>query len=166
MTNVDMHDSLFSVANVGDMIVNAVERHALRTAFICKGETVSYSEVGQQISRVVQHFDAIGLKRGDVVMQLTRNRYEMFVVMAAAFIGGYVSVIPNYSSSLEDHQYMLEDSGASLLIVDNTCAERGIRLRASASRPIRLASHDDVVDLKNFWAQVSSYRPEHLSARD
>lgn len=158
--------ALFSAGGVGDMIVNALERHAQRPAFLCAGIAISYLEIAQQISRTLQHFEAVGLRPGDTIMQITGNRHEMFVVMAAAFIGGYVSVIPNYSGSLQDYQYMLEDSGAQLLVVDRERAERGRALQGSSSRPLRLASHDAVTGLDHFWMQVAAYEPQPLRARD
>ncbi|PLP98444.1 acyl-CoA synthetase [Cupriavidus pauculus] len=162
----DAASALFSVAGVGDMIVNALERHAERTAFVCQGEPITYAHIAQQISRTLQYFEALGLKRGDAIMQLTGNRHEMFVVMAAAFIGGYVSVIPNYSASFEDHRYMLEDSGAVLLVVDAARASRGEQLLAAAQRPLRLAAHDPVPDTTDFWGAVERYTPRPLEALD
>lgn len=166
MTRVDPYSLLFSAAGVGDMIVNALERHSGRTAFICQGRRITYLEIEQQISRTLQHFEALGLKPGDAIMQITGNRHEMFVVMAAAFIGGYVSVIPNYSGSLDDHRYMLDDSGAVLLVVDKARAARGQEMRQSARRSVRLASHDGGGELADFWAQVRKYEPRPLCARD
>ncbi|WP_342052128.1 MULTISPECIES: AMP-binding protein [unclassified Cupriavidus] len=159
---------LYSAAGVGDMIVNALERHGPRTAFACRGRAVTYTHVAEQISRTLQHFEAIGLKRGDAIMQLTSNRHEMFVIMAAAFIGGYVSVIPNYSASLDDHRYMLEDSGAVLLVVDVARTARGQALVKDASptsqQSLRLASHDAVPGIADFWREVSGYTPRPLQA--
>lgn len=157
---------LFSVAGVGSMIVDAVERHAHRTAFRCRDRDVSYLEIGQQISRTLQHFEAIGLKRGDAVMQLTANRHEMFIIMAAAFIGGYVSVIPNYSSSLEDHRYMLGDSGAVLLVVDAGRAQRGLDLKQHAGACVRLAFHDGHPGHDSFWQEIARYDAKPLCAVD
>lgn len=166
MTREDLHSLLFSAAGVGDMIVNALERHSGRTAFVCQGRRITYLGIAQQISRALQHFEALGLKPGDAVMQITSNRYEMFVVMAAAFIGGYVSVIPNYSSSFDDHRYMLDDSGAALLVVDRARAGRGQEMCRSALRPVQLASHDGGGELADFWAQAEKYEPQPLCARD
>ncbi|RZT39161.1 fatty-acyl-CoA synthase [Cupriavidus agavae] len=166
MTEFSTQSALYSAGGTGDMIVNALERHAGRTAFVCQGKPISYAHVAEQISRTLQHFEAIGLRPGDVVMQLTGNRYEMFVVMAAAFIGGYVSVIPNYSGSLDDHRYMLEDSGAVLLVVDGARVERGQQLLAAARQPLRLASHDTHPAISDFWLAVAAYAPKPLQARD
>jgi fatty-acyl-CoA synthase len=166
MNLVEADPLQFSAGGVGDMIVNALERHAHRTAFICRSKEISYLQISQQISRTLQHFEAIGLKRGDAIMQLTSNRHEMFVVMAAAFIGGYVSVIPNYSSSLDDHQYMLSDSGAVLLVVDAERSDRGLTLQNSAASAVMLASHDDVQGVNGFWKQVACYEPRTLCALD
>ncbi|WP_167383674.1 AMP-binding protein [Bordetella genomosp. 12] len=163
---MDTNSQLFSAAGVGDMIVNAIERHSRRPAFVCQGRAVTYLEIGQQISRTLQHFEALGLQPGDAVMQITANRHEMFIVMAAAFIGGYVSVIPNYSSSLEDHCYMLADSGAVLLVVDRARAGRGVSMRHSASHPVQLASHDGGRELPDFWQAVEKFDPKPLIARD
>lgn len=160
----DASSLLYSAGGVGDMIVNALERHGPRTAFACRGHTVTYAQVAEQISRTLQHFEAIGLRRGDAIMQLTSNRHEMFVIMAAAFIGGYVSVIPNYSGSLDDHRYMLEDSGAVLLIVDVARTARGQELARDAQHAIRLASHDAVPGLPDFWREISGYTPRPLQA--
>jgi len=166
MSNSSSRNELFSVGGVGEMIVNALERHMHRPAFSCRGRRISYLQLAEQISRTIQLFEAHGVKRGEAVMQITANRYEMFVVMAAAYIGGYVSVVPNYSSSQEDHRYMLEDSGAVLLIVDRDRAERALQLQKSAQRPVQIWSHDEVEGLEHFWSAASAYAPGPLVARD
>ena len=166
MSNSSRDDKLFSAGSVGEMIVNAIERHANRTAFVCREREISFLEIGQQISRTIQLFKALGLNRGDTVMQLTGNRHEMFVVMAAAFVGGYVSVVPNYSGSLEDHQYMLDDSGATLLIVDAARTERASRLKAGARRPLQVWCHDAASGMDRFWDAAARYTPEPLLACD
>ena len=148
------------------MIVNAVERHALRTAFVCRGGEISYARVGHEISKTIQLFQELGLNSGDAVMQLTANRHEMFVVMAAAYIGGYVSVVPNYSSSLEDHQHMLDDSGAVLLIVDAARADRAIQLKSGARKPVQVWSHDPVDGLNRLWDAAANFVPQALRACD
>ena len=119
-----------SVGSVGDLVAVAVERHGPRPAFVCGGQHVTYQEFGEDISRAMQFLAGLGLQAGDAVMQISANCYEMVVVMTACYLGGFMSVTPGYGNSEEDHRYVLDDCGASVLLVD---APRAGRAQAIAA---------------------------------
>jgi len=165
MTTIQLNSELNSVGGVGDMIVHAVERHWSRPAFTCSGRTFTYAQFGQQVSQAIQFFEQIGLKPGDAVLQLSANRYEMFVLMAACYVGGYISVTPHYAASEDDHLYVLDDCGASLVVADGLRAQRMRGFIGRSKKPFKAYSHEgngpDAI-----WPAIGSCAPRPLVARD
>ena len=155
---------LHSAGGVGAMLVDAVERHGPRTAFIASGRQVSYQAFGADVSQAMQFLAGLGLTPGDAVMQLCANSYEMFVLMAACFIGGYVSVTPHYGSSADDQRYILQDCGAVLLVTDAPRAAVAAGLAAESG--VRALCHDAGADLPPVWPAVRAYAPQPLLPQD
>jgi hypothetical protein len=77
---------------IGEMIVHGIDRYPDRVAFIDGDARMTYRALGDRISQAIAAFRALGLVRGDCVVQLSGNRPEVFVVMAAAYLMGLRSV--------------------------------------------------------------------------
>jgi len=166
MTSVQLDSELHSVGGVGDMLVHAVERYSSRVAFTCRGRQYTYEQLGRHVSQALQFLEGAGLNRGDAVMQLSTNSYEMFVLMAACYVGGYMSVTPHYGSGVEDHLYVLNDSSAVLLVADELRAARAKDFERHSSRPVRAYTYTAGAGLDPVWPVIESYAPKPLEARD
>ncbi|MGE4370265.1 MAG: AMP-binding protein [Burkholderiaceae bacterium] len=170
MTDVEhafkLNPELHSFGSVGDMIVGAVERYWARPAFSTETHTYTYSEFGRHVSQAIQFLDDCDLQPGDAVMQLSANRYEMFVLMAACYIGGFVSVTPHYAGSIEDYRYILSDSNARLLICDTERSSAGMQLLAENASALRVFAYDAVNGLGGAWEKINGYSPGRVFARD
>ncbi|MGE0798449.1 MAG: AMP-binding protein [Lautropia sp.] len=118
-------------ATLGDVIATAIARYPDRIAFVNDEATVGYRELGAQISQVQQYFAELGLRPGDAVAQLGVNRYEVFVVIAAAYLSGLRSVTLHALGSRADHDFIIRDCDARVVIVDEYYRARGDQLRES-----------------------------------
>jgi long-chain acyl-CoA synthetase len=80
-------------------------------------QPISWAEAARQVASVAASFKDMGLKPGDRVMLVSENRPEWCIADLAIMAAGCVTV-PTYTSNGErDHQHIMEDSGASAVIV-------------------------------------------------
>jgi long-chain acyl-CoA synthetase len=78
---------------------------------------ISWAEAARQVAALAASLNRLGLKPGDRVMLVSENRPEWCIADLAIMAAGCVTV-PTYTSNTErDHQHILEDSGASAVIV-------------------------------------------------
>ena len=91
--------------------------------FAPSGETMSYAALEAQSNRVAQLLRARGLQRGDVVAIALDNLPVYYpLVWGAQRAGLYFVCIPTRLTSAE-MRYMIEDSGAKLLLTGASLAE-------------------------------------------
>jgi fatty-acyl-CoA synthase len=151
---------------LGQWLVNSIERFAGRAAFVQGERRVTYRELGESISRAIQCFDALGLKRGDTVAQLSGNRPEVFVIVAAAYIHGLRSVTLHPTAGLGDHIHVLDDSQAKFFVSETAYGERAAALREHCPHVAHWRSHDqDTPGLPCFSAEARAFAPQALNAR-
>lgn len=76
----------------------------------------TFGELKQRVKKLCDGFAKRGLKKGDRIAFLMSNRHEFIELDMACAISGLIKVPLNYRLLPKDHQYMLEQSGASLII--------------------------------------------------
>ncbi len=82
-----------------------------------KWESISWAETARQVAALAASLQRIGLKAGDRVMLVSENRPEWCIADLGIMAAGCVTV-PTYTTNTDrDHQHILEDSGASAVIV-------------------------------------------------
>jgi long-chain acyl-CoA synthetase len=80
-------------------------------------EPISWREAARQVASLAQSLRDMGLVAGDRVMLVSENRPEWCIADLGVMAGGCVTV-PTYTTNGErDHQHIIEDSGASAVIV-------------------------------------------------
>ena len=77
----------------------------------------SWADAARQVASLAAGLKAIGIKRGDRVMLVSENRPEWCLSDLAIMAAGAVTV-PTYITNTErDHRHIIENSGASAVIV-------------------------------------------------
>jgi len=77
----------------------------------------SWRETAEDVARLAAALKRLGLSRGDRVMLVSENRPEWLIADLAIMAAGAVTV-PAYTTNTErDHQHILDDSGARVVIV-------------------------------------------------
>ena len=80
-------------------------------------QSISWAETAQQVASFARSLKDIGLEPGDRVMLVSENRPEWFIADLGIMAAGCVTV-PTYTTNTErDHQHIIEDAGASAIVV-------------------------------------------------
>lgn len=80
-------------------------------------QSLSWAETARQAASLAASLEEMGLKRGDRVMLVSENRPEWCIADLGIMAAGCITV-PTYTTNAErDHQHIIEDSGASAIIV-------------------------------------------------
>ncbi|WP_219894612.1 AMP-dependent synthetase/ligase [Aquisediminimonas profunda] len=80
-------------------------------------QSLSWADAARQVTSLAVSLADMGLKRGDRVMLVSENRPEWCIADLGIMAAGCITV-PTYTTNGErDHQHIIEDSGASAIIV-------------------------------------------------
>lgn len=116
------------------MTLRAFRRFPDRMAFVWDGGSLTYRAAHALIGRLQAAMAASGLTKGQTAAFLSANSAETWCAGVAAQGLGLVVTWLHPLGSLGDHLDVIEDSGASVLIVDpRTHAPRGGELAARAA---------------------------------
>ena len=103
-------------------------------------QDVTAAEFRDQVSALAKGLIAAGIEPGDRVALMSRTRYEWTLVDYAIWAAGAVTVPVYDTSSAEQVEWILSDSGAQAAVAENhSYAER------------IAAARDSVPDLKRVW---------------
>ncbi|WP_157244100.1 non-ribosomal peptide synthetase, partial [Paenibacillus elgii] len=102
--------------SIGALFEAQAERTPEQTAVVCEGTQLTYRELNERANRLARTLRAAGVERDEPVAILAERSVEMVVgVLAILKAGGaYVPVDPDYPE--ERIRYLLDDSGAKLLL--------------------------------------------------
>src|SRR3954451_217259 len=87
-----------------------------RTAVLDPHRSLTYAELADRTARYAGALRRLGVGRGDRVASLGVNPVEVFETFFAAWLLGAIAVPLNYRLSGAEIRYMLDDSGASVLV--------------------------------------------------
>ena len=102
-------------------------------------QALSWAEVTRQVCCLAESLRALGLKDGDRVMLVSENRPEWCIADLAIMAAGCITVPAYVTNTERDHLHILEDSGASAVIVANEKLSRpliGALLRSGQARHV------------------------------
>src|SRR4051812_18210293 len=112
-------------ATIADLLPAAVEKYGSEPAVMYRddsgeGTTRSFTEVGDQVRRLSLGLIDLGVQKGDKVSILANTRPEWSHYDFAALTAGAI-VVPIYqTNSPEECQYVLENSDAKVVIVEDS----------------------------------------------
>ncbi len=158
-TNTALH----GLGTIGEMVLRALNRFENRTAFVNDHRHFSYAECRSAISRAKAVFRSLGLRRGDTVAQLTKNRPEQWFVTMALFMSGLRSVALHALGSMDDHVHIINDSEAKIVVLDAHFADRADTYRESCGGVNLWMCHDEAGHLRCFWDEAEKLAPERLN---
>ena len=165
MTNeISIASELHRGSTLADFIITAIGQYPQRTAFANDEATITYQQLGHMISRIAQYFDSLGLKPGDTVAQLCVNRFEVFAIIAAVYLRGLRSVTLHAMSSEDDHQYVLNDCKATIIIVDAYHEDRGVALKARCPNVKTWLSLGLMPEFLELNSVIQQFEPKPLKA--
>lgn len=171
-------DLLRHPVHSGHLLIGALKRHRDKPVLHLGDTTLTGGQLAERVSQYIQAFDALGAGSGAVAGFLSLNRPEVLMITSAGQTQGYRRLALHPLGSLEDHAYVLADSGATSLIIDPNpmFVERAIGLVGKVDAlkqvltigpvPAELSAAAEsggfsVVDLT---AEAAKYEPEPLTA--
>jgi len=107
-------------ANLADLVTDSAVRSPDAPAIICADRTTSWSELERLVRAAAGGLTARGLLRGARVGLLVSNSLEFVVSYFGVLRAGLVAVPINIGYTEFEVRYLLEQSGAELLICDAT----------------------------------------------
>jgi long-chain acyl-CoA synthetase len=111
-------------STIADLLPRAVAKYGAQRAVMFKDDdgqwaARSYSEVGETVRRLALGLIGLGVEKGDKVSILGNTRVEWTYFDFAALTAG-ATVVPIYqTNSAEECEYVLENSDAKLVIVED-----------------------------------------------
>lgn len=112
--------------SLGTMLRRVALRHTDRVAIICGTTTWSYAELDVLADRLGNGLRAAGIGKGDRVAIIARNSHAFMAVRFAVARIGAVLVPVNFMLSVEDTRFILDHSGAAMLLLDATTLKVGL----------------------------------------
>jgi acyl-CoA ligase (AMP-forming) (exosortase A-associated) len=103
---------------VHDLLAKNIPSNARRTALVFKGESITYGELAKRVESTAAWMHAAGVRRGDRVgIHLPKSFEEIVATFAVARIGA-VFVNINYSWTTSQLEFIVKDSGSTVLFTD------------------------------------------------
>jgi long-chain acyl-CoA synthetase len=149
--------------NLTDDLVRNAREHAATPVLARRDGSGAWSDVTAaafhaEVARAAKGLVAAGIAPGDRVALLSRTRWEWTVLDYAIWYAGAVSVPVYETSSAEQLGWILTDSGATAIIVENAAhADRVEEVRSSLGSLAHVWVIDDgaVADLTALGGEVS-----------
>lgn len=117
--------------NLGDLIFEAVKLTPQKVAVIGNKQSITYEQLEQRMKRAGNLFSSLGVKKGDRVALLFQNDVHFIEICFGLMRIGAIPVSLNAKSSTDILTYIIEDSGAKLLIFHKELKEKATELSSS-----------------------------------
>ncbi len=105
-----------------------------------EGTSVTWAQLHQRIGAVAAALSERGIRAGDRVAIMMTNRPEFLETMFAVNALGAIVVPVNFRLAPDEITYILDDSGASLLVVEEATAAAAASARAACGHEIGFVS--------------------------
>jgi acyl-CoA synthetase (AMP-forming)/AMP-acid ligase II len=127
---------------------------------------LTYGELMRRCDGMIEALEGLGVDPGDRVAVVSPNAVKLLIALYAVTGSGRVLVPINYRLSADVAQYIVDDAGASLLLVDPELDERFASL--SAPRRIVLDGQQDAelfapVDTGREWPTLDENLPATIN---
>jgi fatty-acyl-CoA synthase len=96
----------------------AEQQYPGRTAVVCSQDRFTYAELGQRVGRLAGALRQLGVKPGDRVAFLSTNCHRLLEAYYGVLEAGAVLLPLNIRLSPSELSYILNDSGATVLFVE------------------------------------------------
>lgn len=112
------NDEMHGFGTLGQVILTAIGRFGDRDAIADGDRRWSYSQLGEAVARCIAALNSLGVRKGDGIAMAAGNRVDGVAAQYAALLMGVRFTALHLMSSREVHEFVLADSGASLLLID------------------------------------------------
>ncbi len=103
---------------VSDFLDRAVRLYPDKVAVVDGDQRITYREINERVDRLSHALLDLGIERGDRICMLSPNSHFYLESFYAAAQVGIILVPLNYRLVAADHEYILNHSGVSAVLVD------------------------------------------------
>jgi len=149
--------------SIGELLADACKQNAGKTAFICMGKSISYSELERQSAAFGAWLQSRGLAKGARVAIMMPNVLQYPVAMMGILRAGYtvVNVNPLYTPRELEHQ--LKDSGAkAIIILENFAKTLQAVVGKTSVKHVVVATMGDMLGIKGLLVNLVVRRVKKL----
>lgn len=118
MTTTDATIAQAGANTLGALLARTASRNAQNTALRFEDREWTYAELERAVHRVAHRLRGAGLADGARVAAYGLNSDAYVILFLACATAGYVHVPVNFALKGDELAYLLEDSGAELLVAD------------------------------------------------
>jgi long-chain acyl-CoA synthetase len=101
---------------VNDFLEQSAEQHPDKVALVHEGKRLTYGHLDVLSNKLARGLTHIGIERGERVAVFLDNSVESVISVFGALKAGAAFIMINPSTKREKLEYLLNDSGASILI--------------------------------------------------
>jgi len=112
-----------NVLSWGTVIERTVEKYSDKTAIIFEDKTLTYKEFNEWINRYAHYFISLGLKKGDVIEVMIKNRPELLIILFASSKIGAVTSLINTDLREKSLIHCFKLTPGKIIIIDEECFE-------------------------------------------
>lgn len=133
------------MATLGGQLTRNAHRHPDRKALIFDDNERSYWELNAEINRYAHALTSLGVTKGDRVGMMSPNSDRFILGMYATFKIGAIFVPMNPRATSRDLRYVLDDSGASVLLFSSGVVDavKGLEHLESTTNAAKTLCLDD-----------------------
>jgi crotonobetaine/carnitine-CoA ligase len=114
----DINSTPFDERTLPAVLGRAIDHVPDKTALVDAGKSLSYGELWQAARKLAAGFLALGIGRNDKVLMLMDNHVDNVLTWTALTLIGAVEVPVNTAYKGEMLAYVVNDSGAEVIVVD------------------------------------------------
>ena len=104
--------------DLGRTLLQSVERNPGACALVDGGLRLTYAQWLERVGGAVRGLHAIGLKRGDHLLVVLQNRWQMATLHWACQFAGIVVTPLNWRAKPDEIDYCLKDSAAAAIVYE------------------------------------------------
>ena len=108
-------------------------------------QSVSWAEAGKQVSALACGLQGLGIKPGDRVGIISESRPEWPIADLAIMAAGGITVPAYITNGIADHRHVLEDSGASAVIISTRALAKKVLPAAQEAACVKCAITMEVI---------------------
>ena len=122
----------YKFSNLYEIITDQTKKRKKKVALFVDNEKITYGDILDKVDKLAGYFTQKGIKEGDRVALFLRNSPEFIYTIFAVSKIGAISVPINTFLKEEELDYILEDSGAKLLVTSQI-HEKVVRAGSASS---------------------------------
>ena len=146
--------------DLGRAFLAAAARTPAACAIVDGDRRLTYSAWLERIRGAVAGLDALGLRRGDHLVTVLRNRLEAATLHWACQFAGVVITPVNWRATRDELGYVLEDAGARALVCEPVSAEAAAGAAAASTPRIALDGAPGATDAwEGVFESTAPYPP-------